>query len=116
VELFQIAALAHRAERDKPYHEFLHKESMSAGVYVLPAGGVDGQQPHTEDEAYYVVSGRAQIRVGGEDAAVKAGSLVFVGAGVPHRFHSIEEDLTVLVFFAPAKYSRREPRGAPVPV
>jgi hypothetical protein len=31
---------------------------------------------------------------------------VFVAANVLHRFHHIEEDLTVLVFFAPAEYSQ----------
>jgi mannose-6-phosphate isomerase-like protein (cupin superfamily) len=48
-----------------------------------------------------VISGRATIRVAGEERVVKAGSLVFVAAGVEHRFHDIEEDLRVLVFWAP---------------
>jgi mannose-6-phosphate isomerase-like protein (cupin superfamily) len=50
---------------------------------------------------YYVISGRGTIRVGGEDRPVKPGSLVFVAARVEHRFHTIEEDLCVLVFWAP---------------
>lgn len=79
--------------------------SLSMGLYALPAGGVDPQQPHTEDEVYYVVSGRATIRVGEEDRPVESGSVVFVEARVEHRFHTITEDLTVLVFFAPAEYS-----------
>jgi mannose-6-phosphate isomerase-like protein (cupin superfamily) len=79
---------------------------MSVGLYVLPAGGVDGQKPHTEDEVYYVLSGRGTIMVGGEDRPVRAGSTVFVGANVEHRFHSIEEELVLLVFFAPAEYSQ----------
>ncbi|MBI5567863.1 MAG: cupin domain-containing protein [Chloroflexi bacterium] len=77
------------------------------GVYALPAGGIDPQSPHTEDEVYYVASGRAQIRVGDEDRSVGPGSIVFVAANVKHRFHSIEEDLSVLVFFAPAEYSNQ---------
>jgi mannose-6-phosphate isomerase-like protein (cupin superfamily) len=76
------------------------------GVYRLPAGGRDPQSPHTEDEVYYVVDGQAQIRVGEEDRSVGPGSIVFVAAHVDHRFHSIEENLTVLVFFAPAEYSQ----------
>jgi mannose-6-phosphate isomerase-like protein (cupin superfamily) len=55
---------------------------------------------------YYVVSGRALIQVGEEDRSVSTGSIVFVAAHVPHRFHSIEEDLTILVFFASAEYSQ----------
>ncbi|MEP7289277.1 MAG: cupin domain-containing protein [Chloroflexota bacterium] len=88
--------------------EFLRVPSLSAGVYHLSAGGADLQQPHTEDEVYYVVSGSASIRVGEESRSVKAGSIVYVAANVEHRFFDISEDLTVLVFFAPAEYSRSE--------
>ena len=54
-----------------------------------------------------MVSGRAVIRVGDEDRPVQAGSVVFVGADVAHRFHDIAEALTVLVFFGPAEYTHR---------
>ncbi|HKS71218.1 MAG TPA: cupin domain-containing protein [Ktedonobacterales bacterium] len=101
-------AIATREQSGRLYHEFLRVPALSAGVYQLAAGADDPQQPHTEDELYYVVTGRARIRVGDEDAPVEAGSLVFVAANVEHRFHTIAEDLTVLVFFAPAEYSRRE--------
>jgi mannose-6-phosphate isomerase-like protein (cupin superfamily) len=77
------------------------------GLYRLPAGGTDPQLPHTEDEVYYVVSGVAQINVAGEDRPVQAGSIVYVAANAPHKFHSIEQDLDVLVFFAPAEYAKR---------
>jgi quercetin dioxygenase-like cupin family protein len=46
------------------------------------------------------------MRVGDEDRAVGAGSIIYVAANVEHRFHSIEEELKVLVFFAPAEYSQ----------
>ncbi len=90
------------------YHEFLRVPTMSAGLYQLEAGATDPQEPHTEDEMYYVVQGQAQIQVGKEHMPVKSGSIVFVAAKVDHRFHTILEDLTVLVFFAPAEYSRRD--------
>ena len=89
----------------KPYLEFLRVPDLSMGLYRLPAGGVDPQQPHTEDEVYYVVSGRGRVRVGGEDRLVMGGSVVYVAKAVEHRFHAIEEDLTLLVFFARAEYS-----------
>jgi mannose-6-phosphate isomerase-like protein (cupin superfamily) len=88
------------------YLEFLRVASLSAGLYVLPAGGMDPQQPHTEDEVYVIVAGQAQLRVDGEDRAVHQGSIVYVAANVEHRFHTIEEELQVLVFFAPAEYSQ----------
>ena len=92
-----------QADASDAYLEFLRESSLSMGLYVLPASGVDPQQPHGEDEVYVVMSGRGQIAVGGEDRAVQAGSIVFVAAGVEHRFHDIEEALRLLVFFAPAE-------------
>ena len=99
--------ISQRADSDKLYLEFLKVTDLSMGLYVLPAGGTDPQSPHTEDEVYYVVSGRAQIKVADEDRAVQAGSIVYVAKNVEHRFHTIEQDLTVIVFFAPAEYSKR---------
>jgi mannose-6-phosphate isomerase-like protein (cupin superfamily) len=109
MEAFELTRLLSGHDFSKEqYLEFLRVPTLSAGLYVLPAGATDPQQPHTEDEVYHVVSGRARILVGEEDRAVEAGTVVFVGAGVDHRFHDIEEDLTVLVFFAPAEGSGRE--------
>jgi mannose-6-phosphate isomerase-like protein (cupin superfamily) len=85
------------------YREFLRVPQMSAGIYRIAAGEADPQSPHREDELYWVLSGRATIRVGEEERPVRAGSSVFVAAGVEHRFHRIEEDLVVLVVFAPAE-------------
>ena len=92
-------------DSNKLYLEFLKVPDLSMGLYVLPAGGTDPQSPHTEDEVYYVVSGRAKIKVADEDRDVQTGSIVYVAKNVDHRFHSIEEELTLLVFFAPAEYS-----------
>jgi len=77
--------------------------NMSAGLYVLPAGGTDHQKPHREDEIYYVVRGRARVKAGFEDREVSAGSIIFVAAEVGHRFYDITDELEVLVFFAPAE-------------
>jgi mannose-6-phosphate isomerase-like protein (cupin superfamily) len=108
MELFSIKELGVKRQwLKKAYYEFLRSDSLSMGVYELPAGGTDLQQPHTEDEVYYVVAGRAQMRVEKEDRSVGPGSIISVRSGIEHRFHDIVEDLTVLVFFAPAEYSRR---------
>ncbi len=106
MEAFELADLVRRrSQSDSLYLEFLRVSSLSMGLYVLSADAVDPQQPHTEDEVYYVISGRGFIQVGAENRAVEAGTIVFVNAGVEHRFHTITEDLTLLVFFAPAEYS-----------
>jgi mannose-6-phosphate isomerase-like protein (cupin superfamily) len=92
-----------RVAKGKLYLEFLRVPAMSAGVYVLPKGGSDPQKPHREDEMYYVVRGRARMQIGSEHAEVSAGSVIFVEAEVAHRFYDIQEELEVLVFFAPAE-------------
>jgi mannose-6-phosphate isomerase-like protein (cupin superfamily) len=92
-----------RRAHGRLYEEFVREPSMSIGLYVLPAGGTDPQRPHGEDEAYLVLRGRGRIRVGGEDRAVEPGSVVFVPAGVEHRFHDITEELSLAVCFAPAE-------------
>lgn len=101
---YEIAdLLRERSQKGKSYLEFLRAPVMSAGIYLLGAGATDPQQPHKEDEMYYVVRGRARMRVGSEEQAVSAGSVICVEAGVEHRFFNIEEELLVLVFFAPAE-------------
>ena len=89
------------------YREIVRVPAHSTWLYLLPAGGTDPQGPHTEDEVYYVLAGRAQIQVGDEHRPVQAGTMVYVAAGVEHRFHTITENLQILVFFAPAEYSQR---------
>lgn len=91
------------SDQTRSYDEFLRVPAMSMGIYKLPAGGVDPQTPHNEDESYYVVSGRAKIEVEGEIQDIEAGTIIFVPAHAVHRFKEIEEDLVLLVFFAPAE-------------
>jgi len=92
-----------RTQVGKRYFEFLRLPAMSAGVYGLSAGGIDTQSPRQEDELYYVVRGRARMKAGSEEREVTAGTLIFVAREVEHRFYDIEEDLMLLVFFAPAE-------------
>jgi len=108
MEAYDLADLrAARAASGRLYHEFIRTHDLSVGLYELPAGATDPQGPHTEDEVYQVVSGRARITVGEEDRAVGPGSVLFVAADAVHRFHDITEDLVVLVFFGPAEYTHR---------
>jgi mannose-6-phosphate isomerase-like protein (cupin superfamily) len=92
-----------RGEQGKLYLEFLRVPAMSAGVYVLPKGGTDPQKPHREDEMYFVVRGRARMQLGSDHAEVRTGSVIFVEAELEHRFYDIQEELELLVFFAPAE-------------
>jgi mannose-6-phosphate isomerase-like protein (cupin superfamily) len=98
--------VARQTAGGRPYLEFLRVPDLSVGLYVLEAGGVDRQSPHTEPEAYIVMSGRGRLRMGDEDVPVGPGTTAYVAAGVEHRFHDITERLVILVAFGPAEGSR----------
>jgi mannose-6-phosphate isomerase-like protein (cupin superfamily) len=104
MEAHELAdVLARQAASGRPYLEFIRVPDLSVGLYVLPPGGVDGQRPHDEDEVYYVLDGEARISVADEVRDVRPGSVIYVAAGVAHRFHDILTELRLLVFFAPAE-------------
>ncbi|MCC9704842.1 cupin domain-containing protein [Streptomyces sp. MNU76] len=92
---------AERAANDGAYLQFVRERNMSVGLYALDAGELDPQRPHSQDEVYLVVSGRASLTVGLETTQVARGSVVYVPAGVAHKFHHITEDLRVVVVFSP---------------
>ncbi|MER8028785.1 cupin domain-containing protein [Streptomyces bauhiniae] len=102
MKVFRLDDLeAERAANDGAYLQFLRERNMSVGLYALDAGSHDPQKPHLQDEVYFVVSGRASVSVGLETTEVARGSVVYVPAGVSHKFHHISEDLRVLVVFSP---------------
>jgi len=110
-EFFELDRLVAEAkEGDRAYTAFLDRPSLSMGIYRIPKGGHDGQTPHELDEVYHVLEGRARLSAGVEEHAVGPGSIVFVGRRVPHRFHDVEEDLTVLVLFSKAVPDEAEER------
>ncbi len=82
------------------YREFLNVDSMHCGIYRLAAGSKDMQTPHDEDEMYYVLSGRARLKLDDEVREVKPGTLMYVAATQEHSFFEIEEDMVLLVIFA----------------
>lgn len=107
MDAFELSDLvARQAASGRPYLEFITVPDLSVGLYVLKAGEPDLQQPHTEDEVYYVISGRGRISVGDDDRPVGPGSTIFVATAVPHRFHDITEELLLFVAFGPAEGSR----------
>ena len=95
----------------EPNHWIVHLNSndLSLGTYSIPAGGVDDQEPHTEDEVYVVQTGRATLETSSDTVPVEPGSVIFVPAGETHKFTDITEDLALVVIFAP-RYGSRAPR------
>jgi mannose-6-phosphate isomerase-like protein (cupin superfamily) len=95
-------AEAHRRS-PRRYLEVLRTGQLSTGVYRLARGDEDQQRPHHEEEVYLVMEGRGRFRIGDQDFAAEPGALLSVPARVEHSFHSITDDLLLLVFFAPAE-------------
>ena len=103
-EVFELDQLqAQRVHRGGSYLEFLRVPAMSAGIYVLPVGANDPQSPHNQEEIYYVIGGSAKMKLGKHERRVEQGSVIFVEAGLEHRFFDIEQELALLVVFAPAE-------------
>ncbi len=83
---FKLSDLYHQQrESGRPWLPFLRVSTLSAGLYVLPKGVADEQQPHDRDELYYVVSGRAVIEVEGERGVVGPGTVIYVKARANHQ-------------------------------
>ena len=90
-----------QADRSRSYAEFLRRPGISMGIYHIPAGGKDPQHPHDADEVYVVLAGRGELEVAGERIPVGPGRVVSVDRGADHRFTDVEDDMSVLVVFAP---------------
>lgn len=109
-----------------PWHATTHE----AGGVPVPAGrrsaqilrhgslevrwyaprGSDAQTPHDRDEVYVVASGRAAFVRGAERVPVAAGDLLFVPAGLEHRFEELSGDFaTWVMFYGPAGGERDNP-------
>jgi len=105
---FAVSEVARRLAAD--HHDFAEffrapSGSLSLTIARWPAGSVDEQQPHNEDEVYCVWAGRAVLIIGDDRMAVEPGSVAFVAAGVEHRFSEITDDLETLVFWSPARHT-----------
>ena len=90
-----------QADRSRSYAEFLRRPGISMGIYHLPVGGRDPQHPHSADEVYVVLAGRAVLDVEGHRLDMQRGRVVSVDVGADHRFVEVTEDLSVMVIFAP---------------
>lgn len=92
--------LAKAAKGRPTYIDAFRKKTLLTGIYVVPAGAADRQRPHRTDEVYFVVEGEGKFKAGDQDVDAKPGALLYVKAGVDHRFHSVKRDLKIVVFFA----------------
>lgn len=100
-EVIDLAEMKQRFEgQPVEYLELLNVPALSTGLYKLAAGSKDMQAPHDEDEVYFVLEGKARMRLNNEEREVKPGMMLYVGASMEHSFFEIEEDMLLLVFFS----------------
>ncbi len=85
---------------DKRFFYPIHNGSMRVGLYA--PRGHDPQQPHTQDELYIIAAGTGSFIKGDETRAFKTGDVIFVEAGILHRFEDFSDDfVTWVVFWGP---------------
>ncbi len=68
-------------------------------VEIYAPRGTDPQTPHTRDEVYVVISGTGWFVNGPDRHRFAPGDVLFVPAGVPHRFQQFTDDLAVWAIF-----------------
>jgi mannose-6-phosphate isomerase-like protein (cupin superfamily) len=67
----------------------------------------DLQKPHTRDELYVIARGSGWFVNGGQRHAFQAGDVLFVPAGVVHRFEEFSGDFCTWVMFYGAEGGER---------
>jgi mannose-6-phosphate isomerase-like protein (cupin superfamily) len=77
--------------------ELFRHGTLSVELYAPRS--VDPQGPHTRDEVYAVVRGSGWFRSGSDRHRFGPGDVLFVSAGVVHRFEEFTDDMVVWVFF-----------------
>ena len=82
---------------DRPWLQLIANGSMYAGLYA--PRGEDDQKPHDKDELYVVLAGTGTFVREEERRTFGPGDLIFVPAGMVHRFESFSDDLAVWAIF-----------------
>ena len=97
---FNLKDTLDKIKKDNSYfHTFINKDSLAAGILFLKPGEEDTQEPHENDEVYFVISGNGYLKIKNKNYKVSKDKLFFVGKGVSLYFHSNTKDLKVLYFF-----------------
>jgi len=68
-------------------------------VEVYAPRGIDPQDPHPQDEVYFVAAGSGEYVCGDTRQTFGPADVLFAAAGVTHRFENFTDDLTLWVIF-----------------
>ena len=80
-----------------PFVTMMAGGTMSVEVYAPK--GEDLQQPHTQDELYFIQRGKGELVINGQRFDAAAGDAFSVAAGVAHRFENFSDDFVTWVVF-----------------
>ncbi len=96
----ETALQAVAASDDGRYGVLLELGTLEVGFYAPDQ--VDPQSPHDQDEVYVIHSGSGTFMIAGDEQEFGPGEVLFVPAGVGHRFRDFTEDFGAwVVFFGP---------------
>ncbi len=96
-ELTSQSALQALAASGKHFDQLLEHGSLVVEIYKPDK--IDHQTPHTRDEVYVIVSGTGWFVNGETRHPFEPGQLLFVPAGVVHRFEDFTDDFSTWVLF-----------------
>jgi len=102
-DLDSILLKLDKKEDSAYFLDFLHNSSFEVGVLRLNPGQNDTQEPHSEDELYFVIEGKGYINMVEKNYEVRKGSCIFVPSKTKHYFHGNKERLVVLYVFNVSK-------------
>lgn len=96
-----IKALQNLSDKaGETFVKVLEHGTMSVELY-RPVN-IDPQTPHKQDELYVVISGSGSFNLNGEVSRFQQGDVLFVPAGIEHRFLDFTEDFaTWVIFYGP---------------
>ena len=90
-------ALNQLSSHDQPFKLLFEHGSLQVEIYQPDR--VDLQSPHSRDELYVIAQGTGTFINGGRQHPVEPGEVLFVPAGVEHRFVDFTDDFATWVFF-----------------
>ncbi|MCX6382486.1 MAG: cupin domain-containing protein [Armatimonadetes bacterium] len=88
--------------------EALAHGTMSV-LYFAPRGK-DYQTAHEQDEIYVIIAGSANFNLNGERMECATGDVLFVPAGVEHRFETLTDDFATWAIFYGRKGGEQKER------
>lgn len=84
-------------EPELPFTVLMKHGSMSIEYFAPKVE--DTQQPHLQDEIYVIASGKSNFQCGNEYFDCEKGDVLFVPAGMDHRFINFSDDFSTWVIF-----------------